>query len=78
MRSSYRGTLKSTQYMLRPSSQHREDLFAPEGQRAGDKSGDGGQRRRGRSKGKGSKKICPGGTKNCLWIEGRRTRLMGK
>jgi hypothetical protein len=54
---------------LRPSSQHKGDLFTPEGHRAGNKrhqTGDGEQRRR-------EGYLFLRRTKDCLWIERRQT-----
>jgi len=66
----------------RPSSQHKGNLFVPEGQRAGNKrqrqeiedEGEGG-----RSQGRQGRNFCPGcGAKYCLWIERKQTWPTGK
>jgi hypothetical protein len=60
---------KLAQDLPRPSSQHKGGLFAPEGQRVGNKR----QRQEieDEAEGKGGRRgICPGvETKGCLWIE---------
>ena len=64
----------------RPSSQHKGDSFAPERQRTGNKR----QRQEIEDEGEGEgnkggrRDICPGWTKNYLWIEMRQTRPIGE
>ena len=58
----------------RTSSQHKEDCFAPEGQRAGNKR----QIQEMEDEGEGQGYLSPSGTKECLWIERRQPRTIGK
>lgn len=63
-----------------PSSQHKGELFVPEGQRAWN------NRQRQDTEDKGAKKrnkggrrdIFPGGTKDCFWMERTQMWLVGK
>lgn len=67
----------STQDSPEPSSEHKGDSFAPEGQRARNK-------RQGREKGEGARQRREGywsqreGTNDCLWIDRRQTWPIGK
>lgn len=70
------GTLKSSENTLRPSSQHKGDLFAAEGQRTRNKRQrqkieDEGEREG--KKGKG-KRVFVG----CLWLEQRQMGTISK
>jgi hypothetical protein len=70
----------SAQGTSRPRSLHKGDLFAPEGQRAGN------NRQRQETEDEGEKKMnkggrrasFSGGTKNCFWIERMHMWLIGK
>lgn len=62
------------EYWLRtPTS---KDLFAREGQRAGNKRQN--QEIEDKGEGKGGRGICPRGTTDHLWIERKQRRLIGK
>ena len=62
----------------RPNSQHKGDVCAPEGREQEARTGDRGWGRRGREQEKRDMDICPGGTKDCLWMERRQACPIGK
>lgn len=73
--------MTSAQDTPRPSSHLNGDLFAPEDQRAQNKSHKTGDRRWGRrekEQGRRGVDICPRGTKDCLWIDTRQTWSINK